>query len=154
MTTDKGVVPMRNRIAFPCLLTVCLFAFASGLLGQNQAAFKPGAKVFVSPMPDGFDTYLKAALEKKKVPVTIVTSKDAADFEITGSSETQKAGTAKKLIRLDWHSDEEASISITNLKSSEIVFAYSVNKQSSAHGKQSTAEACATHIKDQMGKKK
>jgi hypothetical protein len=142
---------MWKRIAG--VFSVCLF-LVSGLHGQNQVAFKPGAKVFVAPMQDGFDTYLKAALQKKKVPITIVGSKDDADFAITGSSETQKAGTAKKLIRLDWHSDEQASVSIANLKTSEIVFAYSVNKQSSAHGKQSTAEACAKHIKDELGKKK
>ena len=105
-------------------------------------------------MPDGFDTYLKASFEKKKVPLTIVASKDEADFETTGSSETQKAGKAKKIIKLDWHSDEQATISIANLKSGEIVFAYSVNKKSSAHGKQSTAEACAKHIKDELSKKK
>jgi hypothetical protein len=29
-----------------------------------------------------------------------------------------------------------------------------VNKESSAHGKQSTAEACAKHLKDAMEKKK
>jgi hypothetical protein len=34
-----------------------------------------------------------------------------------------------------------------------VVFAYSVNKQSSAHGKRSTAEACAKHLKDQTESK-
>ncbi len=144
---------MLRRFTF--FLTICfLTLFVSRLHGQSQVTFKPGAKVFVAAMADGFDNYLKAALEKKKVPLTIVNSKDEADFQITGTSETQKAGTAKKLLRLDWHSDEQASVSIANLKSGEIVFAYSANKQSSAHGKQSTAEACAKHIKDELNKKK
>jgi hypothetical protein len=82
-----------------------------------------------------------------------VESREKADFEITGSSETQKAGAAKKIIRLNWHSAEQASISISDLKSGEVVFAYSVNKESSAHGKQSTAEACAKHIKESLQKK-
>jgi hypothetical protein len=51
---------------------------------------------------------------------------------------------------LNWHSNEEASIQIADLASGEVVFAYSVNKKSSAHGKQSTAEACAKHLKEQM----
>jgi hypothetical protein len=137
-----------------CLAAVVgLLASAAG--AQSGAkAFAPGAKVFVDAMPDGFDTLLKSAFEKKKVPMTIVTSKDQADFEITGSSESQKATTAKKIIRLSFHSDEQASVSIADLKSGEVVFAYSVNKQDSAHGKQSTAEACAKHIKDALEKKK
>jgi len=47
-----------------------------------------------------------------------------------------------------WHSDEDTAISVTELKSSEVVYAYEVHKQSSAHGKRSTAEACAKHLKD------
>jgi len=105
-------------------------------------------------MPDDFDSYLKAALTKKKVPFSVVSSKEDADLEITGTSETQKAGAAKMIFRGSFHSDEQASISIADIKSGEIVFAYSVNKKDSLHGKQSTAEACAVHIKDELEKKK
>jgi hypothetical protein len=55
---------------------------------------------------------------------------------------------------LDWHSSEQASIQVVNLKSSEIAFAYSANKVSSAHGKKSTAEACAKHLKEKIESKK
>src|SRR3989442_12888494 len=151
--TDKRRYLMSRRVM--SFFTVCfLTLFVSAVQSQNPVALKQGAKVFVAPMPDGFDTYLKGAFEKKKVPLTIVASRDDADFEMTGTSETQKAGTAKKLIMLNWHSDEEASVSITSRKTGEVVFAYSVNKPSSAHGKQSTAEACAVHIKDELKKKK
>jgi len=78
----------------------------------------------------------------------IVEQRDQADFEISGSAESQKASTAKKVIMLDWHSTEQASVRVTDLKSSEVVFAYSVHKASSAHGKQSSAEACAKHLKE------
>ena len=47
----------------------------------------------------------------------------------------------------DWHSNEQASINLTDVKSGEIIFAYSVNKKSSAHGKRSSAEACAKHLR-------
>ena len=80
----------------------------------------------------------------------MVEDKPNADFEITGQSETQKASTAKKVIRWDWHSNEQSSIQVNNLKTGQAVFAYSVNKQSSAHGKKSTAEACAKHIKEKI----
>lgn len=136
------------------LLVSLTFLISVGVLGaQNRSALKPGAKVFIASMPDGFDTFLKSAMENKKVPLTIVESRENAAFEIAGTSETQKAGTAKKILRLNWHSAEQASISISDLKSGEVVFAYSVNKDRSAHGKQSTAEACAKHIKEFVLKK-
>jgi hypothetical protein len=48
------------------------------------------------------------------------------------------------------HSSEQASITVTNLKTGVAVWAYSVNKSDSAHGKQSTAEACAKHLKQKI----
>jgi hypothetical protein len=48
-------------------------------------------------MPDNFDTYVKSALQKKEVPVQVVASRDEAEFEIQGTSESQKAGAAKKI---------------------------------------------------------
>lgn len=142
----KRSCSMMIFLAFLVSLT-CLEAGPKPVLDE-------GAKVFIAAMPDGFDTYLKAAIEKKKVPLTVVGSKEEADYEITGASETQKAGKAKKILRLNWHSAEQASISVTNLKTGEIVFAYSVNKESSAHGKQSTAEACAKNLKKAVRKSK
>jgi hypothetical protein len=79
-------------------------------------------------------SYLKAALQAKKVPLIVVDEKESADFAISGHSETEKASTAKKVIMWNWHSNEQASIQVANVKTSEIVFAYSANKQSSAHG--------------------
>ena len=117
-----------------------------------QEKIPAGSKVFVAPM-GGFETYFKAALAKKKVPLTVVENAASAEFEIAGASESQKAGTAKKIIMLDWRSTEEASIKVTNLKTSVVVFAYSVHKASSARGKQSAAEACAKHLKDKVQSK-
>ncbi len=110
------------------------------------------SKVFIAPM-DGFEAHLKEAFAAKKVPLQIVDSKETADFELTGTSTSQKAGVAKILIRRDWRSKEEASITITDLKSGTVVFAYTVHKSSSAHGKRSAAEACAKHVKEKVEKK-
>lgn len=107
------------------------------------------SKVFLAPM-GGFEEDLKAAILSKKVPVALVTDKDQADYEIAGTSDTEKASTAKKVVMWNWHSNEQASITVTEHKSGEVVFAYSVNKKSSAHGKRSTAEACAKHLKEQI----
>lgn len=117
-------------------------------------ALKPGVKVFVHAMPNDFDRFFKAALTKKKVPVVVVDTREGADFEIKGTSESQKAGAAKKIIMGSWHSDEQASISVTSVQSGEIVYAYSANKKNSAHGQQTTAEACAKHFGEAVKGKK
>ncbi len=80
----------------------------------------------------------------------IVEDKAQAEFEISGHSDTQKASTAKKVIMWDWRSNEQASIQVSSLKTSEVVFAYSVNKKSSMHGKKSSAEACAKHLGEKI----
>ena len=111
-----------------------------------QQKIPAGSKVYVAPM-DGFETYLKAAIAKKKVPIEIVDQREKAEYEITGVSESKKAGAAKKVIMGSWHSTEDASIKISNLKTGEIAYAYSVHEENSTHGKQSSAEACAKHLK-------
>jgi hypothetical protein len=109
-----------------------------------------GAKVYIAPMDDKFDEFLKNAIKTKDVPLTVVAEKAQAQFEITGHSETQKASTAKKVIMWDWRSNEQASIQVANLESGLVIFAYSVNKVSSTHGKKSSAEACAKHLKEKI----
>jgi hypothetical protein len=120
---------------------------------SKKKTILPDAKVYIASMPESFDAFLKTAMEKKRVPLVIVDSRKKAAYEITGTSKTQETSTARKILHLSWHSDEHASVSITDLKSGEIVFAYSVNKKNSARGKQRTAEACAKHIKDFVSKR-
>jgi hypothetical protein len=115
---------------------------------QNQMKIPAHAKVYIAPM-SGFETPLKKAIADKKVPIEIVEQREQAEYEITGTSDSKKASTAKKVILGSWHSDEDASIKVANLKTGEIVFAYSAHKQDSAHGQRSTAEACAKHLKDE-----
>jgi hypothetical protein len=136
------------------LLIMLMLATVGGVAQDPSKAIPAGSKVFINPMNDGFEKDLIAALETKKVPVEVVTEKDKADFEISGASESKKAGVAKILIRGSWRSSEQASITVTNLKSGESVWAYSVNKSDSAHGKRSTAEACAKHLKKKIESKK
>ena len=134
---------------------VCAFACVTILLalapswGQETKSIPSGSKVFLEPM-GGFETYLKTAMTKKKVPLQIVEDKTQADFIITGHSDSEKASTAKKVIMGNWHSNEDASINVSSVKTGEVVFAYEAHKESSAHGQQSTAEACAKHLKDQI----
>src|SRR5258708_34591843 len=136
---------MRKLFIFALAAAFCLPGWAK----DEGKKIPAHAKIFLAPM-GGFENDLKTAIEKKKVPVEVVAERDKADFEITGTSDTEKASTAKKVIRWDWHSNEQASITVNNIKPGEVVFAYPANKQSSTHGKRSTAEACAKHLKDQI----
>jgi hypothetical protein len=139
---------MRKIVMFgACLLF--LFGVLKAAIAGGTPAIPAGSKVYIAPM-GGFETYLKAALEKKKVSVHVVDSKADAAYEITGVASSQKAGIAKKLIMGSWHSREGASIQVTDLKTGVIVFAYSYTNPNSAHGKRSAAEACAKHFKDKI----
>ena len=117
---------------------------------EESGVIPRGAKVFIAPMPDNFHEFIKTAIEKKQVPVTVVANREQADFEISGFSESQKASTAKKLIMGSWHSRESASIKVANLKSGVIAFAYSYNTDNSARGKKTSSEACAKHLKEKI----
>ena len=122
-------------------------------MAQTAALEKPipkGAKVYLAPVEGGFDNYLAAGITKKQVPVVIVSSREKAEFEISGIAESEKAGWAKMLFLGSQQSREQAGIKVLNIKSGEVVFAYAVNKGNSVRGKQSAAEACAKHLKEKV----
>jgi hypothetical protein len=113
----------------------------------NNAKIPSYAKVYVAPMSGGFENYIIAGLRNKKVPLTVVMDRSKADYEISGVSESEKAGWAKMLFIGSQNSNEEASIKISSLRTGAIIFGYSVHKTNSIRGKQSAGEACAKHIK-------
>ena len=133
-----------------CFITIA----ASTLMAapKDSANAKPipaQSKVYIAPM-NGFETDLSAALEAKHVPLQVVTGREQADFEIKGTAESQKAGAAKKIIMGSWHSKEEASIQVFDVKTSEMVYAYSYHNDNSMHGKKSAAESIARHLKEKV----
>jgi hypothetical protein len=110
-----------------------------------------GSKIYVAPM-GGFESYVVAGIIKKKVPVAIVAERDKADYEIKGAAESEKAGWAKIVFLRTDSSNEQASIIVTEMKSGNIIYAYSVHKWSSAKGKQSAGEAIGKHLNEAIGK--
>jgi hypothetical protein len=115
------------------------------------AKIPSGAKVYVAPM-GGFENYVIAGILKKKVPVLLVGDRDKAEYEIRGSAETEKAGWAKMLFLGSQQSNEQASVNVQEIKTGNLVFAYSVNKTNSARGKQSAGEAIGKHLNEAIGK--
>lgn len=102
---------------------------------------------------NGFESYLAAAFEKKKVPLTVVADQSRAAYVITGTADEKKAGVATMLVFGQIHSDNAASIQMVDQKTGAVVFAYAVNKKNTLHGQQTTAEACAKHLKEELEKK-
>lgn len=115
-----------------------------------MARFAPGAKLFIEPM-NGFETYLEGAILKKNVPVTVVDDRSKADFVVTGISDEAKAGWAK-VIFVSPKSHAQASIAVKDARSGNLVFAYNVDKSNAIRANQSTAEACAKHLKTALEK--
>lgn len=112
----------------------------------SKEAIPKGSKIYVAPI-SGYETYIVAGLMKKDVPVIVVNSREKADYEISGVSESHQAGWAKMFFMGSQASAEQASIVMTNLKTGVAVWGYNVNKSNSYKGKQSSAEACAKHLK-------
>ena len=140
-----------NRLVLSAIL-VCSLLGSTGR-AQESSRIAPGSKIYIEAA-DGFDTYLAAALEKKKVPLTIIATKDKADYELTGVSDHEKAGWAKMVFAGQLHSNDQASVKLTDIKTGTVVFAYAVDKKNTMHGKQTAAEACAKHLKQAMGNQK
>jgi len=135
-------------VCFMSVYSAAGFAQTAKEYIPNSAKHIPaGSRVFVAHMPGGFETYLVAGLVEKKVPLIVVNDIQKADYEISGVSESDKAHWAKMFFMRSQQSSEEASIKVVNLKTEEVVFAYSVHKENSYRGRQSAAEACAKHLK-------
>jgi hypothetical protein len=126
---------------------VCGLLTALAIAGPAAAieAVPARANVYIDSM-DGFGSYLAAAFRVKGVAVEIVADRRQADFELVGSSSSKESGVAHSLL-LDQGSNERASISMINLKTGQVVFAYSYSTNYALFGKKSSAESCAKHLR-------
>jgi hypothetical protein len=133
------------------LAAVSVFSQSTETQSQEVDKRVPkGVKIYISPLDNGYHIYLAAAIQKKEVPVVIVTDKSRADFELTAVTESEKAGWAKMLFLGSGASAEQASFQLVNIKTGIVSFGYNVNKSNSARGKQSSSEACAKHLKEKI----
>lgn len=107
-----------------------------------------GAKVYIEAM-DGFETYLAAALDKKKVPLVVVSKREEADYEIKGVAEKQKAGWAKTIFGSGLPS-ASASIQVINVKTGVVAFAVAEERKDANFGQRSVAEYLAKKIGEKM----
>lgn len=123
---------------------LCLIAATAAVFALEPVPVN--SKMYVAPA-NGFENYVSAAIMNKRVPVTIVTDREQADFVIETAQETQKAGWAKILVKGDMRSSENASMRIVNAKTGAVVYAYQYDNGSSWRGKQSSSESLAKWLK-------
>ena len=155
------------------LLLCCIPAFA------QTPHIKSGSTVYIEPM-DGYETYLAAAFAKKHVPLVVVMDKSKAEYVITSTVEHTvpnqpavvvnntnidganadksdngvSARIAERAAERAARGSTSASISVIDVQSSQISFAYSVGKSRDTNQVQSAAEACAKHLKEFIEKQK
>ena len=97
----------------------------------------PGSKVYIDKM-GGFENYLAAAFAKKKVQLLVVADEEQASYDcIAGTSEDKKAGWAKIVFMGNIHSDNAASVTMTNKKTSAMVLARICRQQEEHHARRS-----------------
>jgi hypothetical protein len=124
-----------NRLIVFIFLLLPTSAFA------QSSPIHSGTTIYIEPM-DGYETYLTAAIVKKQVPLIVVTDKSKADYTVT-SSVSQRAPTSPAVVINNTNGVNNggsgfpaprsfgrtnASISLVDVHTSQIVFAYSVGK--------------------------
>ena len=126
------------------LVALALLALPLSLAAETRVA--PGSSVFIEPTENGMHIALTAALSKKKIPLTVTTNKDTADYIISVVGDYKGAGFGKQIM-LGGGARGEAHASITvAAKDGTVAYAYNVDKGSAVRGLQSAAEACAKHL--------
>ena len=134
-----------------CGIAIALSILTAGAApAQPPARVPQGAMVFVENSE--FGHALTAAILKKKVPVMVVTDREAADFFIEENSTASKEGSAERVAKVVTFGvfagsgkTFEATVNLTN-REGVVIFAHNSRKTSS----KSAAEDVAKKLKDHI----
>jgi len=127
------------------------------LILSSFAVAQSRPTVFVEPQ-QGFETYISAAIQKKGVPVDVVTDQTKAVYILRSAPvEVKSESTGGKIARCLFaycagiEDKGNVSVQLIETASTKIVWAYSVNKQrGGSKNQQSMAEAIAKHFKESL----
>jgi hypothetical protein len=130
------------------LLATGLFLLFAGtpLFGQLD---KPG--IFIPPTGDGFDVYIAAAMVKKNVPATVVSTPKGAHLTLKAAQveiqrDSAKMKFAKCLLQSCANTEDRATTSVQLLDGSgAVLWSYAVERDDSS--KKSMAETIAKRLK-------
>lgn len=109
------------------------------------------ARVFIEPQ-EGYESYLAAAIVKKKTPLIVTQDREAATYVLTATVVGKEESTGGKIARCLFmycggiQGEQTVSIQLLDAKTKEVAYAYNVRKLGASNF-QSTAEAAAKHMK-------
>jgi hypothetical protein len=128
-----------------CILALAFAPFANAQISNP--------KIYIAQQ-NGFESYLAGAFTKKNVPAQLVQAEEAADYILSPAPVQQKPeSTGGKIARCMFaycagiEGSQTASVSLIDVKTKAVVWAYNVKKGGSSNF-QSSAEACAKHLKN------
>jgi hypothetical protein len=105
---------------FSCAVFLILLAVACAANAKAQTKVPEGAKIFVAHMEGDFHEVLGTEIVKRKLPVSVVTDEDAADFIITGK--VTKSGDKWYNSALGGKDTQEGSVRLISVKDKSIVW--------------------------------
>lgn len=132
--------------------SLAIAALLLGLVSTVSAATK--GKIYLDP-DDQFSAYFSAALQKKKVPVTITTDPNRADYTAQFQARDNNGSLLKDVLstlagaNYNNNSSNEVVMTIVNAKTKDVVFSYTCRKQSQ---NMDAANALATSVAECLAK--
>ncbi len=105
---------------FYCGIFLLLLAAFSFVIADAQTKVPEGAKIFVAQMEGDFHDVLSVEIVKRKLPVSVVTEEDAADFILTGK--VTKSGDKWYNSALGGKDTQEGSVRLISVKDKSIVW--------------------------------
>jgi hypothetical protein len=148
-----------QRIRLVSLCTTVL-AFSLGLAPQAIPSPLDGPTVYIAPS-GGFEVSIAAAIQKRHVPVQLVTVESEAEYVLAPSAvEVHKESGTSKLVRCVFaycagiEDTGAVSVQLVERSSHRVAWAYQVAKQRpGGRNRQSMAEAIAKHMKKEVFQK-
>jgi hypothetical protein len=114
------------------VVTFVVFVVPAVLVAQERD------KIYLDP-DDTFSSYFSAALQKKKVPVTVTADPKQADFTAQFQAQDSNGSVLKGVLSQlgvgpynpnDSKSFNEVTMTVVNTKTQDVVFSYTCSKQS------------------------
>jgi ABC-type uncharacterized transport system substrate-binding protein len=135
-----------------CALLIGAFCFSVFAQQKSKAMCIPvDSKIFIADMAEDFHTFMAAALKDVDIKLLVVTDKEKADFEMTGTAKpSQRNSWARVIFAGQTGSKESASITISNLKTSVVVFSAASDRSNARRGTRSVANKMARELRDKL----
>lgn len=145
-----------RRIIQNSLLILTLLQWGVSLEAKDALLPDDAPSLYVAPS-GGFEMNVIAALQKKRVPVQVVSTEASAKYLLQMSSvDIHKESGVGKLARCAFaycigiEDSGDVSARMIDRETGRVVWAYQVAKQRAARNRQSMAEAIAKHMRKDM----